>query len=159
VERQLTYLLRQATMAMRATLRDTLAEVDVSAPQNNVLHLLAAEPGSSPAELARRAYVTPQTMHKLIVELQARGLLELQPRPGHGRILEAQLTEKGHTLLAEVEVRAKAVEDRMTAGLDGKQRQDLLDLLQHCVDTLDIPDDPKAARKHEPTTTPPADST
>lgn len=126
-------------MAMRAALRHALSDLDLTPVQNTVLHLLAADPASSSAELARRTHVTPQTMHKLVTELQHRELLILQPRPGHGRILDAQLTDQGQQLLAQADTRGQAIEDRMTAGLDEQQRQQLIDLLQRCATALDTP--------------------
>jgi DNA-binding MarR family transcriptional regulator len=78
-------------------------------------------------------------MHKLVVELEHRGLLTLQPRAGHGRIRDAHLTEVGRALLTQADARAHAVEDRMTAGLDQQQVQQLMDLLQRCVTALDTP--------------------
>jgi DNA-binding MarR family transcriptional regulator len=137
MERQLMHLLRQATMAMRAEFRQSLVDLDLTPVQNTVLHLVAATPGSSSAELARRAFVSPQTMHKLVAELEHRGLLALHPRPGHGRILDSELTDQGRQLLTGADARAQTIEDRMTAGLDRQQRQQLLDLLQHCVTALE----------------------
>jgi DNA-binding MarR family transcriptional regulator len=136
MERQLTHLLRQATSAMRAALRHTLTDLDLTPVQSTVLHLIAANPGSSSAELARHTHVTPQTMHKLVTDLEHRGLLALHPRPGHRRTLDAELTAKGQQLLANADARAQAIEDRMTAGLDPQQRQQLRDLLQHCITAL-----------------------
>lgn len=104
-----------------------------------VLHLIADTPGSSSAELARRTHVTPQTMHKLVGDLAHRGRLELRPRPGHGRTLDAHLTDEGRRLLAGADNRAQAIEDRMTTGLDEQDRHLLLDLLQRCVTALDTP--------------------
>lgn len=150
MERQLTHLLREATMAVRAALRHTLADLGLTPVQNTVLHLLAATPGSSSAELARRTRVTPQTMHRLVSELEHRGLLTLQPRPGHGRILDARLTNEGERLLADAEARAQEIEGRMTARLDPQQHLQLLDLLQLCVDALDTSaEDPQACLSHQ----------
>lgn len=137
VERQLTHLLREATMATRAAFRNALVDLDITPVQNTAMHLVATTPGTSSAELARRMHVTPQTMHKLVTELQHRGLVVLRPRPGHGRILEVHLTGQGQQLLAEADTRAQAIEDRMTAGLDKRQHQQLLQLLQHCITALD----------------------
>lgn len=126
-------------MAVRAAVRETLADLDLTPVQSTVLHLIAATPGSSSAELARRTHVTPQTMHKMVSDLERRGLLALQPRSGHGRTLDAHLTGKGRGLLSEADARAQAVEDRMTANLDEDQRQQLFDLLHDCITALDIP--------------------
>ena len=139
MERQLTYLLRQATTAMRAALRNALVDLDLTPVQNTVLHLIAFNPGSSSAELARRAFVSPQTMHKLVAELERRELLTLQPRSGHRRILDAHLSDQGQKLLAQADARAQTIEDRMVAGLDAQQRRQLIDLLQHCSDALGTP--------------------
>jgi DNA-binding MarR family transcriptional regulator len=147
MERQLTHALREATMTVRAALRHTLADLGLTPVQSTVLHLIAAAPGSSSAELARRAHVTPQTMHKLVADLEHRDLLTLTPRPGHGRIRAAHLTDQGQELLAEVDIRAQAIEDRMTAGLGPRQRQQLLDLLQHCITALDLPPDDQPRRR------------
>ncbi|GAA0567398.1 hypothetical protein GCM10009546_32350 [Actinomadura livida] len=101
-----------------------------------MLHLIAATPGISSAELARHTHVTPQTMHKIVTELGRRDLLELRPRPGHGRIRGATLTEAGRELLEEADVVAEAIEDRMVADLDDRQRRQLTDLLQRCVTAI-----------------------
>ncbi|TDD05269.1 hypothetical protein E1292_17600 [Nonomuraea deserti] len=85
-------------------------------------------------------------------DLESRGALALQPRPGHGRILDAQLTDKGRQLLAEADLLTEAIEDRMTTGLDEQQRQQLLHLLQHCTTALDPP--PEAQQGHPGPETP-----
>ncbi|WP_372509188.1 MarR family winged helix-turn-helix transcriptional regulator [Actinomadura madurae] len=121
---------------VRVELRDALTDLDLTPVQSTVLHLIAATPGISSAELARRTHVTPQTMHKIVAELGRRDLLELSPRPGHGRILGAALTEAGRTLLGKADVVARGIEDRMVAGLDDHQRGQLADLLQRCVTAI-----------------------
>lgn len=124
---------------VRAELRDALADLDLTPVQSTVLHLIAATPGISSAELARHTHVTPQTMHKIVTELGRRDLLGLRPRPGHGRILGAELTEPGRELVTEADAIARTVEDRMVVGLDHHQRRQLTDLLQHCVTVLGGP--------------------
>lgn len=136
---QLTDALRQANSAVRAALRHDLTDLGLTPVQSTVLHLISAGPRSSSAELARRMQVTPQTMHKMVTELERRGLLAFQPRPGHGRALDARLTERGQELVAGADARARAIEDRMTEGLDERQRRQLIDLLRHCTEALGVP--------------------
>jgi DNA-binding MarR family transcriptional regulator len=128
-------------MAMRAAVRDAVGDLGLTPVQSTVLHLVADAPASSSAELARRTHVTPQTMHKLVTELEHRELLALRPRPGHGRIRDAHLTDRGRKLVAAADARARAIEDRMTAGLSRNQRQQLIDLLQHCTAALEAADE------------------
>jgi DNA-binding MarR family transcriptional regulator len=135
---ELGHLLRLQHL-VRSALRHSLAELDLTPVQNTVLHMVAATPGSSSAELARQTQVTPQTMHKIVTDLEQRGLLGLQPRPGHGRILDARITDEGQALLVDADARAQAIEDRMTIGLNGRRRRDLVDLLEHCVGALERP--------------------
>jgi DNA-binding MarR family transcriptional regulator len=140
VDRPLSSLLR-ASNTLRAALRRSLADLHLSPVQNTVLHRIAETSGTSSAELARYTHVTAQTMHKLVTELQTRDLLVLRPRPGHGRILDAHLTDKGRRLLQQADVKAQAIEDRMVAGLDEQQNRQLVDLLKHCATALDTPCD------------------
>lgn len=121
---------------VRAALRDSLADLELTPVQNTVLRIVSGSPGSSSAELARRTQVTAQTMHRLVADLERRGLLTLRPRPGHGRALEAHITPNGRKLLGRADVRAQAIEDRMTAGLNQSQRRALLTLLRHCVTAM-----------------------
>ncbi|TDD05268.1 MarR family transcriptional regulator [Nonomuraea deserti] len=60
---ELRYFLR-ASNVVRAAVRHALTDLDLTPVQNTVLHMIAATPGSSSAELARRTHVKPQTMHK-----------------------------------------------------------------------------------------------
>ncbi|KAB8194270.1 MarR family transcriptional regulator [Nonomuraea phyllanthi] len=124
---------------IRVQLREALANLDLTPEQSTVLNLVAATPGISSAELARLLHVTPQTMHKIVTELGRRSLLEMHPRPGHGRILGAELTARGQTLKGQADVFAQAVEDRMVADLDAHQRRQLASLLQQCVTTIGGP--------------------
>ncbi len=133
MERSLIYLLREATMVTRAGLRDPLAELGLTLQDLTALHLLGGAPGSSPAELARLAHVSPQAMHKLVTELSRRQLLALRPRPGHGRILEARLTSEGQQLRAAAEARVRTAEEHTTAALSQHEREQLVDLLQRCI--------------------------
>jgi DNA-binding MarR family transcriptional regulator len=137
MERQLTYLLREANSAIRSAIRHALSDLDLTPVQSTVLHMISADPGSSPAELARRTRVTPQTMHKLVTDLEHRGLLTLRPRAGHGRILATELTDQGRRAVADADAHTQGIEDRMIAGLDEQQRQQLSDLLQQCITDLD----------------------
>jgi hypothetical protein len=41
--------------------------------------------------------------------------------------------------VAEADIRARAIEDRLSEGLDAGRRQEFLRLLQHCVTALDVP--------------------
>lgn len=96
----LGYALKRAQQAMRLHMDRQLQEVGLNAPQYNVLASLEAEPGASNATLARRAFVTPQTMQAMLVKLETSGLIERRPDAEHGRIQRTELTERGRSVLA-----------------------------------------------------------
>lgn len=106
----LGYALKRAQQAMRLHMDRQLADIGLNAPQYNVLVSLEAEPGASNARLARRAFVTPQTMQAMLVKLEQSGLIERRPDTEHGRIQRTELTEKGRSSLAQAHLAAQKSE-------------------------------------------------
>jgi DNA-binding MarR family transcriptional regulator len=106
----LGYALKRAQQAMRQHMDQQLKHVGLNAPQYNVLVSLEAEPGASNATLARRAFVTPQTMQAMLVKLEKAGLIERRPDTEHGRIQRTELTKKGRSSLAQAHLAAEKSE-------------------------------------------------
>jgi len=93
---------RPAHLLKRAqgTLHNALAQaLRKPVAQYAVLTALEEEPGLSNADLARRAFVTPQTMNQVMRQLEERHWVTRHPHPGHGRILQAALTDSGRQTL------------------------------------------------------------
>lgn len=114
------YALKRAQQAMRLHMDRQLKEIGLNAPQYSVLCSLEDEPGASNARLARRAFVTPQTMQSMLVKLETAGLIERCPDAEHGRIQHTLLTAKGYSVLAEAHLAAQRSEQlaRSAAGPD-----------------------------------------
>lgn len=93
------FALKQAQQALRTRLDAGLREIGLTTPQYAVLTFLKAEPGASNAELARRAFVTPQTMQAILVGLERAGLIARIPHPDHGRVQTTELTAAGRGAL------------------------------------------------------------
>ena len=93
------FALKQAQQALRGRLDGGLRQVGLTTPQYAVLAFLAAEEGASNAALARRAFVTPQTMQAILVTLERVMFVKRAPRPGHGRVQTTELTGKGREAL------------------------------------------------------------
>ena len=130
------YMLKRVQAALRGQLEQVLQPLGVTAPQYAVLAALARQPGLANAELARRAFVTPQTMVRIVATLEARGLLERTAHPSHGRLLPASLTRKGERAVAAGQAGVAEVEGRMLAELGEEERRQLLDLLLRCAVAL-----------------------
>jgi len=130
------WLLKRAQDALNAAMTAALREHGATLPEYAVLTALAEEPGLSNADLARRAFVTPQTMNQVLRELERRGWVGRHPHPGHGRILQAELTADGRRTLTACHRAVDAVEGRMLAGLDPAERRQLAADLRSCIDGL-----------------------
>lgn len=108
--RSLGYALKRAQQALRGHLDTQLRTIGLTTPQYSVLAGLEHNAGLSNAELARRAFVTPQTMQAIIVTLERANLVKRLPHPLNGRVLTTQLTTEGqsalqaaHTIAADAE--------------------------------------------------------
>ncbi len=98
---------------------------------------MGAAPGLSGAELARRSFVTPQTMNVILTNLEAAGLVVRRPQPEHGRVLQTYLTEMGEDSVAKAHGLVEAVEGRMLDRLSQDDRRRLLEALRGCADALE----------------------
>jgi len=132
LENRIGYELKRVQHEFRLEMDAALKELGMTAPQSAALSVLAEEPGSSNAALARRSFVTPQTMNQILVRLEAAGLVERRAHPEHGRVLQAYLTEEGERLRRECAGRVDAVEERMVSRLSENERSNLLGLLRRC---------------------------
>jgi DNA-binding MarR family transcriptional regulator len=130
------YLLKQAQAAVHAALAAALREHGATVAQWAVLTVLDEEPGLSNADLARRAFVTPQTMNQVLRDLEERRWVTRRPHPGHGRIRQAGLTAEGRTVLRACNQACAAIEDRMLAPLSDGDRRQLEAALRACIDAL-----------------------
>jgi DNA-binding MarR family transcriptional regulator len=145
VEGRIGYQLKRAHQAFCQVVDDALRQVGLTTAQYAVLGFLedAGPGGLSNAELARRCYVTPQTMNQILASLEARGIVQRSTHPSHGRILPTRLTQQGRQLVTQAHERVGAVEARMTAQLSEDQRHQLTRLLEVCATALT----PTAARR------------
>jgi DNA-binding MarR family transcriptional regulator len=140
VDRYVGYALKEAQHSLRIRLDDALRPLGLTAPQYAALAVMANEPGISGAHLARRCFVTAQTMNGIIANLESAGLIKRRPAPDHGRILQATLTESGAALLGRATRAGEAIEAAMLEGIAAEDRNRLLELLRRCCRNLQAPD-------------------
>ncbi len=117
----LGYLVRQASVALRAAMDRTLDEVGATSPQFAVLTMIVAYPGASGADLARLTFLTPQTINVIVRNLEREGAIAKKAHPTHGRILELRATPKGLARLKRSRAKVQEIESRI-AGLLGKDQ-------------------------------------
>jgi MarR family len=113
------YLIKRAQMVLHDAMADALGSHHLTVTQFAVLTGLAEEPGLSNADLARRAFVTPQSMHAVLQELER---LQLVMR--HPRTLNAANNS------------VNAVEEQMLSKLSDSARLRLASALSSCIQSL-----------------------
>ena len=131
--------IRKAQHLLRLETDNALRDAGLTAPQYFVLAALGAQPGLSGAALARRCFVTPQTMTGIIANLAASGLIARQADPEHGRVIQTRLTPGGTDLLARAQSLVERVETGMLEEIDPVEREALTDLLTQCANSLAKP--------------------
>ncbi len=137
LEGRVGYQLKRVQQALRNRMDEVLRGAGLTTPQYAALSVLADEPGLSGAELARRSFVTPQTMNGILANLEAVGMILRQPHPEHGRVLQAYLTEAGEGLVSRAHAEVGYIEDLMLSELDSGERRKLLEMLRVCTDSLE----------------------
>jgi DNA-binding MarR family transcriptional regulator len=130
------YLVKQVEQAIRAHLDDLLRPLGLTTDQYTALSVLEQPHDLTSAELARRSFVRPQTMHEMITSLDQRGFVERHRDPGNRRILLIRLTAKGRDMLEKYDEQVQLLQERMLATLSTRKRQDLRDALAACRQSL-----------------------
>ncbi|MFJ1759870.1 MarR family winged helix-turn-helix transcriptional regulator [Amycolatopsis sp. NPDC088138] len=130
------YLVKRLELAIRALLDDALRPLGLTTLQYTALTVLEASGALSSAQLARRSFLRPQTMHEMVLALEKRGLIERTPKADNKRVLLASLTAAGRALLAACAPAVGEVEQELLADLSPGQRTTFREGLQHGVMAL-----------------------
>lgn len=142
LEERVGYVLKQVQQALRAAMDGALRQHGLSTPQYSVLQVLDEHPGVSGAALARRCFVAAQTANEMVAQLERIGLIE-RHRSDDARVLRAYLTPEGRRLVQTCDRAVAAIEERMVSHLSEKERQQLIEHLQECVEALDNVREPR----------------
>jgi hypothetical protein len=132
----LGYKLKQTQHSLRLRMDEALRTLDLTTPQYAVLAQLELRPGISNAALARSAFITAQTMHGIVSNLEKRELVQRKSDASHGRILCTELTDQGHKVVAQAHDMIRAVETRMLATVSAERKVLLEKLLLECFNNL-----------------------
>ena len=136
----LGYKLKQTQHSLRLRMDEALRTLDLTTPQYAVLAQLELKPGGSNADLARSSFITAQTMHGIVSNLEKRGLVERKSDASHGRILCTELTDQGQEVVKQAHDMIRAVEARMLATVSIEHKALLEKLLLECFNNLNNSD-------------------
>lgn len=133
LELSVGYVLKQVHATLRTAMDESLRPMDLTVPQYACLELLGRDPGQSSSELARRAFVSRQSMNLVLRRLQERGLLTRPDQALHGRALPSVLTRDGQAVLRRASSVVRAAEKQVFAPLSHEQQLRLRQDLAACV--------------------------
>ncbi len=137
VEPRISYVIARLERAVRAQINERLRPHGLTTLQYTTLSVLGSrgQPLSN-AQLARRAYMTPQAMIEVLNALEEKGLIRRDQHPNHRRVYPASLTDEGRRVLTLCDASVEAMEEEMLAGLDPAQRERFAEWLKECVRAL-----------------------
>jgi len=136
-EPRVPYLVGRLERALRKRITETLLPFKLSVAQYTTLSVIRRHGESSNADLAMRAFITPQAMNEVVQGLELRKLVTRRPDPSHGRIVNLLLTKRGLDVLAECDVAVTRLEQTMLAGFNTLQREAFRDALLGAAQALE----------------------
>src|SRR3954469_20476345 len=98
-EPRISYIVARLQRGIRQGINVRVKPYGLTTLQYTTLSVLGRRGELSNAQLARRAYMTPQSMSEVIEALEKKGLIERNPHPNHRRVFPAALTAKGRRVL------------------------------------------------------------
>lgn len=130
------YLLHQAGQALRLRLENEFRGLNITGLQFTILGLLDRYSGLSSAELARRFFVTPQTMNQIVANMLRRGLIERSVSEDNRRILKMRLSPLGRDILKQCTVISGQVEKDVLEWMAPEAQEDFRKTLSTLLRTL-----------------------
>jgi len=136
-EPRISYAVARLERAVRAGIAERVRPYGLTTLQYTALSVLERHGAPlSNAQLARRAYMTPQAMSEVIEALETNGLIRRDRHPSHRRVLPATLTGKGRRILAQCDDAVDEMESLMLASLTERERAQLRESLKAAVRAL-----------------------
>ena len=139
VPEQVGVLLKSLQHTLRQRLNETLRKqgVELSFAHFGTLFVLHGEPGITGAQLARRAFVSAQTMNSVLRRLEREGYIERRPHPDSRRADSWSLTAAGLAELERARRVGAATFERMLLPLDAAEVEAFSDYLRRCIGALE----------------------
>jgi DNA-binding MarR family transcriptional regulator len=135
-EPRISYVVARLERAIRRAINERVSLYDLTVLQYTTLSVLGRRGELSNAQLARRAYMSPQAMSEVIEALEKKGLITRSQHPNHRRVYPATLTAKGKKVLAACDRLVDEMEAEMLADVSATSRRNLREGLVKAVRAL-----------------------
>jgi DNA-binding MarR family transcriptional regulator len=120
-EPRISYVIARLERALRTGINERVKPHGLTTLQYTTLSILGQGGRLSNAQLARRAYMTPQSMSEVLGALERKGLVDRTSEPSSGRGLPAALTSEGYRVLDACSSAVDALESEMLRDLTPRQ--------------------------------------
>lgn len=125
----LGYRLKLAQHALHRRMEEALKPLGLNPAQYAVLAELNARPDQTNANLAERAFITPQSMQGVLAKLEESRLVERRQDVHHGRRQLARLTLEGHAKAEAANAEVMRVEEVLEAAVHPDAVNDAVELM------------------------------
>ena len=140
-QKQLSVGMKRLLTGYRTLLEADLEQEGITLAQLRMLNALGEQKEMSAAELARKCFITPQSMQAVVTRAERAGWIAREASSGNRRVLTATLTRSGRAALH----RGLALSERIEQHLWGKAKsselramnktlESALGRLQECMD-------------------------
>ncbi|MEV0696952.1 MarR family transcriptional regulator [Saccharopolyspora sp. NPDC050389] len=130
------YLVKRVQQLLRQACDEGLRPVELSMSQYAVLRALSDHPDIPAAELARRCFVTRQSLRDVLNGLRKADLVSVAEQATTGRARPVALTAEGRKRLRAADEVVTETETRMLTGFSAGEQDRLSALLARCADNL-----------------------
>jgi DNA-binding MarR family transcriptional regulator len=134
----IAYLIGRLHRMLRRRLGEVISPLGLTVQQYTILAVLGARGQLSNAQLAERAFVTPQTANEMVKAMEVNGWIERSPDPNHGRVIHLKLTRKGREVLEGAHAATAVLEVEMLAGIAARDRQRFHDQVKGAIHALSL---------------------
>jgi DNA-binding MarR family transcriptional regulator len=133
----ISYAIARLEHLVLTSVSEITARHDLTALQFTTLSVLNRHGAPlSNSQLARRSFMTAQSMHEVIHKLEKAGLIKRNPHPSHGRKRPASLTAKGRRVVIACEAAVTEFEAQMLKGFSRAERGRFLAMIKSAVRNL-----------------------
>ena len=131
--RSLGFLLGDVSRLMRLRFDERARGLDLTRAQWRVLGQLRRREGINQTALAEILEIENITLTRHIDRLEAKGLVERRPHPTDRRVRTLHLLPKTQQVLADMRQLSEETRAEATAGLSGREAEQLIDMLLEAV--------------------------
>jgi DNA-binding MarR family transcriptional regulator len=131
------YLVKRVQQSLRRQCDAALRPTGLSMAQYAALRALADLPDASASDLARRCFITRQSLQDVLTGLRSAGLVTDAASAPRGRARALALTAAGRKVLAAGDAAVNGVDAAMVADLTPTERRQMAALLVRCAENLE----------------------